>query len=261
MTRSVIRLPACPVSDYRPHARAKRIAALATTASLGLLASCTTLGTNISGKFACGAPEGGSCSPATVIDDKALAEITGDSGYHPAGPYQAPARNSGGTQRIAYASTPVPAQAAGVGPQKVLRIVFPSHVDAAGRFHETAVVQAVVDNGQWLAATDGHGSALAATQTLNVTPEILSQLGAPIAALPPVPAEVAQVAAPAAAAGAASAVGAPSAAAVAAARAKAREAAAGKGVPIAATQKPASPELASSTPGNRPATYSPRVED
>ena len=90
MTRSVIRLPACPVSDYRPHARAKRIAALATTASLGLLASCTTLGTNISGKFACGAPEGGSCSPATVIDDKALAEITGDSGYHPAGPYQAP---------------------------------------------------------------------------------------------------------------------------------------------------------------------------
>ena len=64
MTRSVIRLPACPVSDYRPHARAKRIAALAMTASLGLLASCTTLGTNISGKFACGAPEGGSCSPA-----------------------------------------------------------------------------------------------------------------------------------------------------------------------------------------------------
>jgi conjugal transfer pilus assembly protein TraV len=54
VTRSVIRLPACPVSDYRPHARAKRIAALATTASLGLLASCTTLGTNISGKFACG---------------------------------------------------------------------------------------------------------------------------------------------------------------------------------------------------------------
>ena len=101
MTRSVIRLPACPVSDYRPHARAKRIAALATTASRGLLASCTTLGTNISGKFACGAPEGGSCSPATVIDDKALAEITGDSGYHPAGPYQAPARNSMGTQRIA----------------------------------------------------------------------------------------------------------------------------------------------------------------
>jgi conjugal transfer pilus assembly protein TraV len=64
VTRSVIRLPACPVSDYRPHARAKRIAALATTASLGLLASCTTLGTNISGKFACGAPEGGSLSAA-----------------------------------------------------------------------------------------------------------------------------------------------------------------------------------------------------
>ena len=40
-----------------------------------------------------------------------------------------------------------------MSPQKVLRIVFPAHVDALGRFHETSVVQAMVDNGQWLAAT------------------------------------------------------------------------------------------------------------
>ena len=205
---------------------------------------------------------------STVIDDKALAEISGETSYRPAGPFQAPLRQAG-PQRIAYAATP---QASGVGPQKVLRIVFPAHVDGAGRYHETSVVQAVVDNGQWLAATDGHGPALAATQVLNVSPEILSQLGTPIPPSASAPVEV-PATAPVVAVPPASAVGAPTAAAVAAARAKAREAAAGKGVPVAAraaTPAPApvgakpksnAPEFASGNPANRPASFSPRVED
>ncbi|MDH2134599.1 conjugal transfer protein [Sphingobium yanoikuyae] len=269
MSRSAIRLPDCPVSQYRPRGRTRRVA-IAMATSLVLLAGCTTFGTNIKGSFACGAPLGGSCAPATVIDDKALAEISGETSYRPAGPFQAPLRQAA-PQRIAYAA---PAQASGVGPQKVLRIVFPAHVDGAGRYHETSVVQAVVDNGQWLAATDGHGPALAATQVLNVSPEILSQLGTPIPPSASAPAQ-APATAPASVAPAppANAVGAPSAAAVAAARAKAREAAVGKGVPVAArsaTPAPApvaakpkgnSPEFASGSPANRPASFSPRVED
>ena len=267
MSRSAIRLPDCPVSQYRPRGRTRRVA-IAMATSLVLLAGCTTFGTNIKGSFACGAPQGGSCAPATVIDDKALAEISGETSYRPAGPFQAPLRQAG-PQRIAYAATP---QASGVGPQKVLRIVFPAHVDGAGRYHETSVVQAVVDNGQWLAATDGHGPALAATQVLNVSPEILSQLGTPIPPSASAPVEV-PATAPVVAVPPASAVGAPTAAVVAAARAKAREAAAGKGVPVAAraaTPAPApvgakpksnAPEFASGNPANRPASFSPRVED
>jgi conjugal transfer pilus assembly protein TraV len=63
------------------------------------------------------------------------------------------------------------------GQQKVLRIVFPAHVDRAGRYHETSVVNAVVDNGAWMQASASHGAALAQTVNLTVNPEILSQLG------------------------------------------------------------------------------------
>lgn len=136
------------VADYRP--RRMRLAGVLATASLMVLSSCTTFGTNIKGSFACGAPEGGSCAPATVIDDKALLEITGDTSFQPAGPFTVPAQRAA-PQRVAFASS----APAAMSPQKVLRIVFPAHVDALGRFHETSVVQAMVDNGQWLAATNG----------------------------------------------------------------------------------------------------------
>jgi len=58
-----------------------------------------------------------------------------------------------------------------------LRIVFPAHVDRAGRYHETSVVNAVVDNGAWMQASASHGASLAQTVNLTVNPEILSQLG------------------------------------------------------------------------------------
>jgi conjugal transfer pilus assembly protein TraV len=252
MKNGVIRLPACPVPDYRP--RRMRLAGVLATAGLMVLSSCTTFGTNINGSFACGAAEGGSCAPATVIDDKALLEITGDTSFQPAGPFTVPAQRAA-PQRVAFASS----APAAMSPQKVLRIVFPAHVDALGRFHETSVVQAMVDNGQWLAATNGHGPGLAATSTLNVSPEILSQLGTPI------PEQAREVSAaettpqPAATAVAS----APTVGAVAAARAKARTAS--KPSPAATAQagggEPSGSRLASTAPANRPASFNPSVEN
>lgn len=262
MRKGVIRLPACPVSDYRP--LRKRLGTVVLLGSLGTLASCTTFGTNIKGSFSCAAAAQGSCAPATVIDDKALAEITQDTSFQPAGPYTAPARQAA-PQRIAF-TTGAPAE---VSLQKVLRIVFPAHVDGAGRYHETSVVQAVVDNGQWLAATNGHGPGLAASSTLNVSPEILSQLGAPlpsqaqeVSAAEPVPQPVAKATAP-------------TVAAVAAARAKARpgtkpvaSAAPPQSAPTAssaprvnAKQDGGPQRFASTAPRNRPASFNPSAED
>ncbi|MDQ2762634.1 MAG: conjugal transfer protein, partial [Pseudomonadota bacterium] len=140
----------------------------------------------------------------------------------------------------------------------VLRIVFPAHVDGAGRFHETSIVQAVVDGGQWLAATEGHGPELASTNVLNVEPEILSQLGAPekVAALSPI--DRLPDAAGTALASAENSEGAPSNAAVSAARAKAHAAAPIKRAPTRTAQvTSAKPQVAS----NRPATFNPHVED
>lgn len=271
MSLSVIHLPACPVLEYRaPRKTALRSTALVALAGLALT-SCTTFGTNISGKFACGAAQGGTCAPATVIDDKALAEITGETSYRPAGPYQAPARGLA-PQQVVYQAPA--AGAAAVGPQKVLRIVFPAHVDGAGRFHEASVVQAVVDNGQWLAATNGHGPGLAATSTLNVSPEILSQLGAPIDAVSAneratterLAADAGASAVAPIAASTATNVGTPTLGAVAAARARAKPA--GKALStvqpprvVPTTSATPAPQIASKGAVNRPASFNPSVED
>lgn len=268
MKSGIIYLPAGPVPT--PRARRTRLTTVFVLAVAGMaMTSCTTFGTNISGKFGCGAPAGGSCAPATVIDDKALAEITGDTSFRPAVQYQqGPVRSA--PESVAIAAT----GSVGVGPQKVLRIVFPAHTDGAGRYHETSVVQAVVDRGQWVAATNGHGPGLAASTTLNVSPEILSQLGAPIDAVTAneraTAERLAADATPAPAPSAGTAV--PTVGAVAAARAKVRgnrSVAATKSVAPApapsrtpvAVAPPADQRIASSSPSNRPARFSPNVED
>lgn len=181
----VICLPHGSAANWRPPLTRLRIAAIG--GGLLFLAGCTTLGTNINGKFNCGPAGEGSCSPATVIDDRALAEITGDASYVPAGPYRAPVREMQ-TGTVVLAAGPqtvvVPGQ------QKVLRIVFPAHVDRAGRYHETSVVNAVVDNGAWMQASASHGAALAQTVNLTVNPEILSQLGEEAVTSAPGPSEI-----------------------------------------------------------------------
>jgi conjugal transfer pilus assembly protein TraV len=119
-----------------------RLVAAAIGGSL-VLAGCTSLGGNIKGSFSCAAPDG-VCAPSSVIDDRALAMISGTADVVPAGPYT-PAQDAIGTVRVAGTTV-------GRTNQKVLKIVFPAHVDRQGRFHETSAVRAVVDNGAWLAA-------------------------------------------------------------------------------------------------------------
>lgn len=64
------------------------IRALAAFATLGAVAGCTTLGTNVSGDFDCRAQEG-RCAMTQTIDDEALAKIAADDAMPltPAGPY------------------------------------------------------------------------------------------------------------------------------------------------------------------------------
>jgi conjugal transfer pilus assembly protein TraV len=180
----VICLPHGSAADWRPPMTRRRLAAMGGV--VVVLAGCTTLGTNINAEFTCGPSNEGSCAPATVIDDRALAEITGDSSYLPAGPYQTPVRQLG-PGSVALAAGPTPQ--AVPGQQKVLRIVFPAHVDRAGRYHEASVVKAVVDNGQWIAASPSNAVAMAPSLNLTVNPEILSQMGDEVAEGQPIAAE------------------------------------------------------------------------
>lgn len=84
-------------------------------ALLMLTGGCSTLGGNVSGDFACRAPEG-SCAPTTLID----AAATGIDAQPNAAPIPAA----------------TPASASG----QSLRIVLAAHRDEAGRTHEARVV-------------------------------------------------------------------------------------------------------------------------
>ena len=88
------------------------------TPSLALLmltGGCSTLGGNVSGDFACRAPEG-SCAPTTLID----AAATGIDAQPSA--------------------APVPAGTPAVASGQSLRIVLAGYRDEAGRTHEARVV-------------------------------------------------------------------------------------------------------------------------
>ncbi len=107
------------------------------------LSGCTTLDGNVKGSFNCAAPDG-ICAPSSFIDDRALAMISGEEGDRlitPAGPYTAPRTEGRGFETAATA----PARSQ----ERVLRIVFPAQIDAAGRLHEQTAVHAVVERGDW----------------------------------------------------------------------------------------------------------------
>jgi conjugal transfer pilus assembly protein TraV len=107
-----------------------------------LLSGCAMLRDNVKGSFACQTPQG-TCAPSSIIDDAALQAIASED----AGP------TSGGLIRDrAHAEVPTGPSSKGrrtarmqpaPPPQtsRVLRIVFPAHVDRYGRLHETAAVQ------------------------------------------------------------------------------------------------------------------------
>ena len=105
--------------------------------ALALLAGCTTLGGNVSGDFACRAPQG-NCAPASVIDARAIANLADETDCPATAPRQ---------RGIARAE---PGDLARTSERK-LRIVFPAHVDAAGIFHEEAVAWVIAEPADWAA--------------------------------------------------------------------------------------------------------------
>lgn len=115
-----------------------RLCAVVIAALLGS-AGCTTLGGNVSGDFACRAP-GGSCSPMSAIDARAVESVlrADDAGVNP---------NRGAKPRAfppQQASGPV-----GRTSERTLRVVFPAHVDAAGVLHDEATAHVVVEDAAW----------------------------------------------------------------------------------------------------------------
>lgn len=136
------------------------LAMLAGGAALG---GCTTLGGNVKGSFNCAAPDG-ICAPSSFIDDRALAMISGEDGDRlitPAGPYSAPPVEGRGFETAAAA----PARSQ----ERVLRIVFPAQIDAAGRLHEQTAVHAVVERGDWQQALAGNAVATTPEQVRAAT--------------------------------------------------------------------------------------------
>lgn len=116
------------------------------------LSGCASLGGNVKGDFTCRAP-GGICAPSSMIDDRALAMISGEDGdrlIQPTGPYAEPPTEGWGYQNVA-----APARTR----ERVLRIVFPAQIDAAGRLHEQSAVHAVVEQGEWSQALAGNAVA------------------------------------------------------------------------------------------------------
>ena len=115
------------------------------------LGGCAAFGGNVKGSFSCAAPVG-ICAPASTIDDRALALITGETSSaspSPAGPYQETAPR-GQMRRIA-AAAPASGSKVGAGrtQERVLRIVFQPYIDERGRLHEASAVHAVVQRGEW----------------------------------------------------------------------------------------------------------------
>ncbi|WP_239806945.1 TraV family lipoprotein [Croceicoccus hydrothermalis] len=108
---------------------------LLATACLAMLASgCATFGTNIDGDFTCRAPKG-DCAPSHVIDARATSGLTSaDAG---SAPVRQPVPVAAGDQNRTS--------------ERVLRIVFPAHVDANGTLHDDAIAWAVVENPRWVA--------------------------------------------------------------------------------------------------------------
>lgn len=108
------------------------------------LTGCVT-GGNIKGDFQCSAP-GGTCAPMSTIDAAAIAGL---------GSFR-----SIGEPGIEGQSVPRgiagPVLADGTAPartsDRVLRVVFPAHIDADGIYREQSAAHAVVENGAWAEA-------------------------------------------------------------------------------------------------------------
>ena len=114
--------------------------ALLLASPLLALAGCATLGTNVSGNFNCSAPKGG-CAPTSVIDGAA----------------------TGGTGATALDAAALPRRVAPGGDtartgERILKIVFPAHIDVHGTLHEEAIAYAVAEGPDWAVAKRGRAA-------------------------------------------------------------------------------------------------------
>lgn len=117
---------------------------LAATTVMVPLAGCMTSGTNMHGDFACRAPNG-TCAPMSTIDAKAVAGMGALT--QPIGGIVDPALPREGRVVTASDGSP-PARSS----DRVLRVVFPAHIDPSGIYHDESTAHAVVERGGW---TDG----------------------------------------------------------------------------------------------------------
>ncbi len=155
-----------------------RSQALASLFAVSTLSGCVGLGGNIKGSFACQAPDG-ICAPSAVIDDRALSLISDDPSMapRPAGPYREEAKPQTATSPSARIAAMQPVRSPfGASPsrssERVLRIVFPAHIDERGRLHEASAVHAVVSEGEWLTWTDA--AAAPVRNAMTAAPEMPS---------------------------------------------------------------------------------------
>lgn len=115
--------------------------ALCGSAVVALLGStgCATLGGNVSGDFACRAPDG-TCSPMSAIDARAVQTMVGDA--------DAGAGGIAAAAPKAFRSRSVSSPVGRTG-ERTLRVVFPAHVDRAGVLHDEATAHVVVEDAAW----------------------------------------------------------------------------------------------------------------
>ncbi len=111
------------------------------------LTGCVT-GGNIKGDFQCSAP-GGTCAPMSTID---AAAISGIGSFRSIGEPGIEGQNvPRGIAGPVLADGTAPARTS----DRVLRVVFPAHIDADGIYREQSAAHAVVENGAWAEALGG----------------------------------------------------------------------------------------------------------
>ncbi len=146
-------------------------AGLCGTVFAALLAStgCATLGGNVSGDFACRAPDG-TCSPMSAIDARAVQTMVGsgdaEADQKPSARQQ-PFRSTQGLRSVGRTG------------ERTLRVVFPAHVDRSGVLHDEATAHVVVEDAGWTMKPVGSANR-AASGEANATPSFeISRSSAP----------------------------------------------------------------------------------
>ncbi len=113
--------------------------------TLLLLSGCAMLRDNVKGSFACQAPQG-SCAPSSIIDDAALQAIASEDAGPPSGGMIDRSRDEASAKPVSKARLAARTQMGAPQGSRVLRIVFPAHVDRYGHLHEAAAVQVSLSN-------------------------------------------------------------------------------------------------------------------